>query len=96
MINIDYKEILEAEDISLEIAVQKTCFVNEFVNEVNEICKSFDDFKDLVKAYDSYWNSVMDILSKNGVDETFLVKDIVSRSVIESTLNNMVTKRRAY
>lgn len=89
MMTIDYKEILHADDITFAIAQQRQFFIQDFLNESkNE--DNFDSMKILMELYDSYWNSRMDLLVKNGLSEQLAIRNIVERSIVEAVFNQQL------
>lgn len=90
MMTIDYKEILHADDITFAIAQQRTLFIQDFLNESkNE--DNFDSMKTLMELYDTYWNSRIDLLVKNGLSEQLAIRDIVERSIIEAAFSQHIS-----
>lgn len=86
MMEIDYKKILQADDVTFAIAQQRKLFIQDFLDQSkNE--SDFDSMKDLMDLYDAYWNSRMKILVKNGLSEQFAILNIVKRGVIEAAFN---------
>lgn len=86
MLTINYKDILEADDIPFAISYQRQRFVQDFMKE-SENEDTFDAMKTLMDLYDQYWNSRMDLLLKNGLSEQFAIKNIIYRSLVEASFN---------